>query len=74
MPSGGTPMRPRIIAMTGIDPAGTPAVPIPPRMQMNTTRICCASAELDAVELGEEQHRDALEQRGAVLVRGRADA
>ena len=30
-------------------------------------------AELDAVELGEEQHGHALEQRGAVLVRGRAE-
>ena len=35
---------PRIIAITGIEPAGTPAVPMPPRMQMNTTITCCGRA------------------------------
>ena len=36
----GTPTMPRIIATTGIEPAGTPAVPMPPRTQIDTTRIC----------------------------------
>jgi len=42
MPSTGTPTMPRMIATTGIDPAGTPAVPMPPRMQTSTTLACCA--------------------------------
>ena len=72
MPSGGTPTMPRIIAITGSEPAGTPAVPMPPRMQTNITSTCWPQAEVDAEELREEQHGHALEQRGAVLVRGRA--
>ena len=64
---------PRIIATTGIEPAGTPAVPMPPRMQISTTVDLLGERQVDAVELGQEQHRDALEQRGAVLVGGRAD-
>ena len=41
MPSAGTPTMTRIIATTGSDPAGTPAVPTPPRMQTSMTTICC---------------------------------
>jgi RNA polymerase sigma factor (sigma-70 family) len=37
IPSGGTPTMPRISAITGSEPAGTPAVPMPPRTQMPTT-------------------------------------
>ena len=37
MPSGGTPTLPRIRATTGSEPAGTPAVPIPARMQITIT-------------------------------------
>jgi RNA polymerase sigma factor (sigma-70 family) len=37
MPSGGTPTMPRISAITGSEPAGTPAVPMPPRTQIPTT-------------------------------------
>jgi hypothetical protein len=37
IPSGGTPTMPRISATTGSDPAGTPAVPMPPSTQMPTT-------------------------------------
>ena len=37
IPSGGTPTMPRMSATTGSDPAGTPAVPIPPSTQMPTT-------------------------------------
>jgi hypothetical protein len=43
MPSTGTPMVPRIIAITGSEPAGTPAVPMPPRMQITITTNCCPS-------------------------------
>lgn len=43
MPSTGTPTMPRIIATTGMDPAGTPAVPIPPNTHTNTTVACCAT-------------------------------
>jgi MFS family permease len=43
MPSGGTPTMPRMIAMTGIDPAGTPAVPMPPSTHTMTTVACCAN-------------------------------
>ena len=32
---------PRISATTGSEPAGTPAVPIPPRMQTSSTITCC---------------------------------
>lgn len=39
MPSGGTPTMPRISATTGSDPAGTPAVPMPPSTQIPTTII-----------------------------------
>jgi RNA polymerase sigma factor (sigma-70 family) len=39
MPSGGTPTIPRISATTGSEPAGTPAVPMPPRTQIPTTTI-----------------------------------
>lgn len=39
IPSGGTPTMPRISATTGSEPAGTPAVPIPPRTQIPTTII-----------------------------------
>jgi 5-methylcytosine-specific restriction endonuclease McrA len=42
-PSSGTPTIPRIIATTGIEPAGTPAVPMPPNTQIETTMICCAN-------------------------------
>src|SRR5678815_2689189 len=42
-PSSGTPTIPRIIATTGIEPAGTPAVPMPPSTQIETTMICCAN-------------------------------
>ena len=37
IPSGGTPTMPRINATTGNEPAGTPAVPIPPSTQIPTT-------------------------------------
>jgi RNA polymerase sigma factor (sigma-70 family) len=37
MPSGGTPTMPRISATTGSEPAGTPAVPMPPSTQIETT-------------------------------------
>jgi RNA polymerase sigma factor (sigma-70 family) len=37
IPSGGTPTMPRISATTGSDPAGTPAVPMPPKTQIPTT-------------------------------------
>ena len=39
MPSGGTPTMPRMSATTGSDPAGTPAVPMPPSTQIETTII-----------------------------------
>jgi RNA polymerase sigma factor (sigma-70 family) len=39
IPSGGTPTMPRINATTGSEPAGTPAVPMPPSTQMPTTII-----------------------------------
>jgi RNA polymerase primary sigma factor len=39
MPSGGTPTMPRMSATTGSEPAGTPAVPMPPSTQMPTTII-----------------------------------
>ena len=44
IPSTGTPIMPRIIAITGSEPPGTPAVPMPPRMQTTTTITCCPSA------------------------------
>src|SRR5258705_469187 len=34
IPSGGTPTMPRMSATTGSEPAGTPAVPMPPRTQI----------------------------------------
>ena len=37
IPSGGTPTMPRISAITGSEPAGTPAVPMPPSTQIPTT-------------------------------------
>jgi len=37
MPSGGTPTMPRISATTGSEPAGTPAVPMPPNTHIPTT-------------------------------------
>lgn len=37
IPSGGTPTMPRINATTGSEPAGTPAVPMPPSTQIPTT-------------------------------------
>jgi RNA polymerase sigma factor (sigma-70 family) len=37
IPSGGTPTMPRIRATTGSEPAGTPAVPMPPSTQIPTT-------------------------------------
>ena len=37
IPSGGTPTMPRMSAITGSDPAGTPAVPMPPSTQIPTT-------------------------------------
>lgn len=43
IPSGGTPTMSQIRATTGKEPAGTPAVPIPPRMHTNITVNCCAS-------------------------------
>ena len=58
---------------TGIEPAGTPAVPIPPSTQIDDDEDLLAERELDAVELREEEHRHALEERRAVLVRGRAE-
>jgi RNA polymerase sigma factor (sigma-70 family) len=39
IPSGGTPTMPRINATTGSEPAGTPAVPMPPSTQIPTTII-----------------------------------
>ena len=33
----------RINAITGSEPAGTPAVPMPPNMQISITKICCIS-------------------------------
>jgi hypothetical protein len=59
----------RMIATTGSEPAGTPAVPMPARMHMSSTVTCCQIAELDAEELGQEQDGDAFEDRGSVLVR-----
>jgi hypothetical protein len=38
IPSTGTPTMPRIMATTGIEPAGTPAVPMPPRIAIIRTR------------------------------------
>ena len=43
MPSAGTPTMVQIKATTGNEPAGTPAVPIPPRMHTNITVSCCES-------------------------------
>jgi len=43
IPSGGTPTIPSISATTGSEPAGTPAVPMPPRTQIETTIICRAN-------------------------------
>ena len=43
IPSAGTPIMPRIIAITGSEPAGTPAVPIPPSTQMNAVVACWPS-------------------------------
>ena len=40
IPSGGTPTMPRISAITGSEPAGTPAVPMPPRMHISSTTTC----------------------------------
>jgi hypothetical protein len=40
MPSGGTPTIPRIIAITGSEPAGTPAVPMPPSTATTITVVC----------------------------------
>ena len=45
---------------------------MPPRMQIAMITTCCAEVELDAVDLRQEEHGDALEQRGAVLVHRRA--
>jgi RNA polymerase sigma factor (sigma-70 family) len=42
IPSGGTPTMPSINATTGSEPAGTPAVPMPPNTQMPTTISCRA--------------------------------
>ena len=38
--SGGTPTIPNMSAITGSDPAGTPAVPMPPRMHTSITVNC----------------------------------
>jgi MFS family permease len=43
MPSVGTPTIPKMSATTGMEPAGTPAVPMPPSTQTSTTSACCAS-------------------------------
>src|SRR5690606_9933391 len=40
MPSGGTPTIAQISATTGSEPEGTPAVPMPPRMQTSITITC----------------------------------
>ena len=40
MPSGGTFTITRIMATTGREPAGTPAVPTPPRIQTSITTTC----------------------------------
>src|SRR5690606_1319679 len=40
MPSGGTPTIAQSSATTGSEPAGTPAVPMPPRMQTSITMNC----------------------------------
>ena len=40
IPSGGIPTMPRMSATTGIEPAGTPAVPMPPSTQTSTTSPC----------------------------------
>src|SRR5690606_8514374 len=39
MASPGTPMDTRMVTITGNDPPGTPAVPMPARIQRNTTVI-----------------------------------
>ncbi|PUE93939.1 hypothetical protein C7T79_12420 [Xanthomonas oryzae pv. oryzicola] len=41
MPTGFTPTIAQISATTGSEPDGTPAVPIPPRMQTSITTTCC---------------------------------
>jgi len=43
IPSVGTPTSPRMIAITGSDPPGTPAVPIPARMQIPHTKAWFAN-------------------------------
>ncbi len=44
IPSGGTPTMPSINATTGREPAGTPAVPTPPRMHTSITISCCVQS------------------------------
>jgi hypothetical protein len=51
MPSAGTPISVRIMAITGKEPAGTPAVPTPASMQMSMTSACWPHAQVDAIGL-----------------------